>query len=172
MNELFSILRREISPTNYILLVSIIDELNLPKAMELIRSYKMEEEKYQRKLLDEGFMQEILEDSSGGLCSEVDTAIELKLDWSKADETTVNEFQDVLRDIFSIMDRYVHLYDVRPGCVFCSCRAPKCLQDVLVKLANEKKSRLIERGVALLTIGGVVIINKEMDLSITVCTRM
>lgn len=162
IGEIFVKIRHHCTLTNYTLLATIAEVFELSKASELIEKYSIEADHYKQKLLDEKFVKELHNGSSPLRDDEI--SIELKLEWSNVDYITVKEFKDVLRDVFSKMDCYVHLDDVRPGCVHCTCRAPAMLEKVLRKLAEERAEFLIRRGVVSLLIGGVAVLGKsEME---------
>lgn len=172
--EVFLVVRCYCSLTNYTLLCAIAYEFELDQAHDLIAKYKEEEDFYKRKILDERFALELQEEAKLlEHVPQISETIQIKLDWANVDDTTVKEFCSLLRDIFTNMARYIHLHDVRPGCIHCTCFAPAILMKALRKLAREKVTSLREMGVVLLTIGGVVILdetkknNAEEEIDLT-----
>ena len=137
----------------------MLKEYELNQAYELIQEYHKEEETFKRKLLDKEFAQELLDEMSS-FKPESEIQINLKLQWQSSDDTTVKEFHDILNDAFSSFTRYIHLLEVKRGCVYCVCRAPRLLEEVLVKLGREGVERLKGRGVGLLVIGDIVILDE------------
>ena len=157
--ELFVVIRHQCTLTNYTLLYNIVEELDIPKGIELIDKYSSEEDTYKRRLLSEKFIKELQEESKNIQKCTPEIIIDLKLEWSGVDNITVREFRDVLRDIFSKLECYIHLKEVRQGCVHCNCTAPLVLTGILQKLAHDRASDLVERGVVQLVIGGMVIMD-------------
>ena len=157
--ELFVVIRHQCTLTNYTLLYNIVEELDISKGIELIDKYSTEEDTYKRRLLSEKFIKELQEESKNIQQCTPEIIIDLKLEWSGVDNITVREFRDVLRDIFSKLECYIHLKEVRQGCVHCSCTAPLVLKGILQKLARDRASDLVERGVVQLVIGGMVIMD-------------
>lgn len=159
--EVFYVVRRYCSLTNYTILCAIAYEFQLDQVHDLIKKYKTEEGLYKRKILDEQFALELQKEAK--LLREnpqISETIQIKLDWDNVDNATVGEFCSVLRDTFTNMARYIHLHDVRPGCIHCTCFAPAVLMEALRKLAQEKVTSLRKMGVVLLTIGGKVILDE------------
>ena len=73
--------------------------------------------------------------------------------WSKAEEATVSEFEEVIKDIFEELTCYIHLLQVIPGSVIFKLWAPSYVIESLVRLAKYKHNLLAEIGVLSLTIG-------------------
>ena len=159
--DVFHVVRRYCSLTNYTMLCAIACEFELDNVHDLIEKYKKDEDFYKRKILDEQFALDLQEEAKLlEHIPQISETIQIKLDWANVDDTTISEFCSLLRDTFTNMARYIHLHDIRPGCIYCTCFAPAVLMEALRKLAREKVTFLQEMGVVLLTIGGIVILDE------------
>ncbi|XP_019851638.1 PREDICTED: uncharacterized protein LOC109581721 [Amphimedon queenslandica] len=159
--DFFTILRSLSSPTNTLVLESMADHFQLVQTSDLIQSYHREEEVFKMKLLDKDFARELQEEMSR-FEPDSEIQINLKLQWHCYDDMTVKEFRDLLNEIFSSNSRYIHLLQVKKGCVHCVCRAPLVLQEVLVTLARDRLEWLVDKGIGLFSIGGVSIIEEKV----------
>ena len=97
-HDFFLVLRRVCSPTNCEFLESMADHFNLFHVNELIADYMKEEDIYKSKLLNQKFVQELQEELAV-FRPELETQISVKLQWRRANETTVEEFRDILQEI-------------------------------------------------------------------------
>ena len=137
------------------------EHFQLVQTSNLIQRYHEDEKTFKMKLLDKEFAHELQEELSK-FEPDSELQINLKLQWHNSDDMTVKEFRDLLNDIFSSNSRYIHLLEVKRGCVHCVCRAPLVLQEVLVTLARERLEWLVDRGIGLFSIGSVSLIEKKI----------
>ena len=158
LGDLFIAVRKLCTPVNYSLLTRIADRYNLREAKEIIENYKLDEENYRRKLLHSSFTTELKTEIDEIICNpSIQETIILKLKWSKAEEATISEFEEVIKDIFEELTCYLHLLQVIPGSVIFKLWAPHCVVESLVRLATYKRNLLAEIGVLSLTIGKTII---------------
>ena len=159
--DFFKILRSLSSPSNTVLLENLAEHFQLVQTSDLIQRYHREEKVFKMKLLDKDFARELQEEMSR-FEPDSEIQINLKLQWHSSDDMTVKEFWNLLEDIFSSIFRYIHLLEVKRGCVHCVCRAPLMLQEVLVALARERLEWLVDRGIGLFSIGSVWLVEEKV----------
>ena len=114
-NSIEEIFRDFIMPrctvTNYFLLSSLADELDIPGITVAIEKFERSEEKFNTCLLEEEFAgvvrAELLRHQSSD--SELPrTMIKLKVDWAKT-EATLTEFRSLVRVVFPGLCRWINL---------------------------------------------------------------
>ena len=147
--------------TNYFLLESLAIELDIPEISEAIEKFEKSEEKFKTCLLEDDFATVVHEEAEERKRQQSNsdlsrTVIKLKVDWAK-EEATLNEFQSLVRDVFSSLCRWIYLEVVNSGCVCFTCFAPERLKHVLIQIAHEQKKVAVKRKVILLVVGETVI---------------
>ena len=145
--------------TNYFLIGSLADELDIPEITEAIEKFEKSEERFNTRLLDEEFAgvvrTELLRHQSSD--SELPrTVIRLKVEWAEH-EATLTEFRSLVREVFPGLSRWIDLDVVNRGCVCFTCWAPERLEGALIQMAEEQQQVAIEKKVTLLEVGGTVI---------------
>ena len=172
-NSIEEIFRDFIMPrctvTNYFLLSSLADELDIPEITVAIEKFEKSEEKFNTCLLEEEFAgvvrAEFLRHQSSD--SELPrTMIKLKVDWAKT-EATLTEFRSLVREVFPGLCRWIDLEVVNKGCICFTCFAPERLEGVLIQMAEEQREVAMKKRVILLEVGGIVI----FDITTTTTTR-
>ena len=90
-----------------------------------------------------------------------DCMIILKLKSSRAERSTVKEFEIVVNNVLLDCSPYIHICKVGEGCILVSMCAPKPLMGALVKMAKTRLPYLCDIGVILLQIGDKIILDKR-----------
>lgn len=152
MLDVFLAMRKECSLANFALLEIVVAHFVVPEAQEHIDNYKKEFVIYEIALLSTEFASEMREEAQfRGSLSRCET-IHLKMVWGK-DETTLQEFEELIHYVFAPLARYVHLQAVLEGCIHCICYASRVVMGTLANQAKEKVGGLKERGVIWLVVG-------------------
>ena len=152
MLDVFLAMRKECSLANFALLELVVAHFVVPEAQVHIDNYKKEFLIYEISLLSTRFANEMREEAQfRGSLSRSET-IHLKMVWGK-DETTLQEFEELIHYVFAPLARYVHLQAVLEGCVHCICYASRVLMEPLASQAKKNLGGLRERGVIWLVVG-------------------
>ena len=152
MLDVFLAMRKECSLANFALLEIVVAHFDVPEARQHIDNYKKEFLIYEIALLSTEFASEMREEAQfRGSLSRCET-IHLKMVWGK-DETTLQEFEELIHYVFAPLARYVHLQAVLEGCIHCICYANRVLMGSLASRAKENLGGLRERGVIWLVVG-------------------
>ena len=147
------------SRCNYFLLGSLAVELDIPEISEAIEKFEKSEKEFKTCLLEDDFatvVHEEVEERKRHQSNLPRTEIKLKVDWAKED-ATLNEFQSLVRDVFSSLCRWIYLEVVNSGCVCFTCFAPERLKHVLIQIAHEQQKVAVKRKVILLVVGETVV---------------
>ena len=161
-SNVFVVVRKLCSPLNIEVLMLIANHFKLSDAIRAIQAYEFEQQNYRRKLLSTAFAQELKREVE--LMNRHPTQeciIFVKLKWSRAEHSTVKEFEIVVKNVFLDYSQYIHLCKVDEGCIFVTMCAPTPLLSALVKVAKTRLSYLLDIGVIMLQIGDEIILDKR-----------
>ena len=165
VSEVLDIVRTKLcSLVNYSILVDIANEFKLNDALDVIKAYEIEEEKYRKKLSGYQFAKELQEESK--FLSHHPTTkgtIVLRLNWSSVNPLTVSEFEKIIKEVFSELTCYIHLLKVEPGSIIVTMCAPEQMVGALIALARKRIAYLKDIGVTWLVIGDDTIISNNED---------
>ena len=165
INEVFAVIRSKFcSLFNYNILKNIAKNFKLD-AYEVIQEYEAEEENY-RKLLSSSTLASELQKENELLHQNLSHTkrIILKLQqWSRPPAPTVDEFREIIDEVFFDLGDLLHLLKVEPGSIIVTMIAPERVTGTLIALAKRKIAYLKDIGVTWLTIGDTLIINDIED---------
>ena len=145
--------------TNYFLLSSLADELDIPGITEAIKKFERKEEEFNTCLLEEDFAVELRAEIERHESSDSElprTEIKLKVNWAMH-KATLTEFRSLVQEVFPRLYRWIDLEMVKKGCVCFTCFAPARLKGVLLQMAIEQQKVAMKKRVILLEVGGIVI---------------
>uniref|UniRef100_A0A1X7VFE7 Uncharacterized protein n=1 Tax=Amphimedon queenslandica TaxID=400682 RepID=A0A1X7VFE7_AMPQE len=166
INAVFAVIRSKFcSLFNYTVLLRIAEKFNLPDGFEVIQRYEAEEENY-RRILSSSALADELQKENELLHQNLShtKAIILRLQrWSRPPALTVDEFHEVIKDIFADLGDLLHLLKVEAGSIIITMCAPERVTGTLIALAKRKIAYLKDIGVTWLTIGNTLIINDIED---------
>ena len=155
--------------TNYFLLTSLANELDIPEIVEAIEKFEKSEEKFNTCLLEEDFAGVVRAEIERHESSDSElprTVIKLKVNWAKH-EATLTEFRSLVQEVFPGLYRWIDLEVVNKGCVCFTCFAPARLESVLIQMAEEQQEVAMKKRVVLLEVGETVI----FDMTTTTTTQ-
>ena len=166
INTVFAVIRSKFcSLFNYTVLLRIAENFNLADGFEVIQEYEAEEENY-RKILSSSTLANELQRENELLHQNLSHTkrIILKLQrWSRPPAPTVDEFREIIKDVFADLGDLLHLLKVEAGSIVITMSAPERVTGTLVALAKRKIAYLKDIGVTWLTIGDTLIISDIED---------
>ena len=164
--EVFDVIRSKLcSLFNYAVLLRIAENFNLADGFEVIQEYEAEEENY-RKILSSSTLASELQKENELLHQNLSHTkrIILKLKrWSRPPAPTVDEFLEIIKDVFADLGDLLHFLKAEPGSIIVTMIAPERVTGALIALAKMKIAYLKDIGVTWLTIGDTLIINDIED---------
>uniref|UniRef100_A0A1X7SVR1 Uncharacterized protein n=1 Tax=Amphimedon queenslandica TaxID=400682 RepID=A0A1X7SVR1_AMPQE len=166
VNTVFTVIRSKFcSLFNYDVLLRIAERFKLPCGFKVIQEYEAEEENY-RKLLSSSTLARELQRENELLHQNLSRTkrIVLKLQrWLRPPAPTVDEFHEIIKDVFADLGDLLHILKVEPGSIFITMSAPERVTGALIVLAKRKIGYLKDIGVTWLTIGDSLIISDIED---------
>ena len=161
-SKIFITVRKLCSPLNIEVLSLIANHFKLSDAIIAIQTYEFEQQNYRKKLLSTAFAQDLKREAElmNFHCTQ-ECMIFLKLKWSRAEDSTVKEFEIVVKNVFLEYSQYIHLRKVEEGCIFVTMGAPTRLISALVKVAKTRLPYLLDIGVIMLQIGNEIILDNR-----------
>ena len=159
ITDVMKIVQQHTSFTNCTYLETVVNCVNIPAAKREIDAYYSFVEHFcQHKLQQHSYVASLLANRSKHL--HYSETITFKLQWNPV-EKTLADIRSTLGKTFDILANYIHVKQVKGGCVMVICYAPQYLMGALVKLAQENMKVLVESSVTYLSVGYAVVLDNR-----------
>ena len=152
------------SLTNTKLLEAVAKRYDLQEALDLIKKFDKSIDEFCQKIKTQHiYGQDFMEHSHKNLPNSGLEEVKFVLEW-EGDKTTLSDIQSLLRKAFHDNTRHVMLKVVNEGnSIIVICYAPSHLCEELIRVVKSNKEVLRKEGVCSVTIGGFVIIKREIE---------